>query len=636
MTTETLPAKRMALREKIKSWLPFPWGKVLRCAFLMVAPCSILFVCQLVSLQGTAAAAEWITGNLMAAGITAVLLFLALLILAGSIRLLSISFLLTAAVPFVLTLISYYRLVINGEPLMLTDFSLMLQFGDVADFAMDRITISRSTGWAIALLAALLLSAVALDIFTKRSRWSVDITVASGALLIFMMTMSALASGYCIEQYKMYATQVDRDRACGVPLSLLSTWLGSEAAPSDEYSELRMKRLLLEMEAALPEQTGEEKPHIIFVMNESFFDLTRLEGLSFDRDPLENYHRLSTEADHGRFYTVTCGGGTGWVEMEAFTGVSKDLLPADQANTELSAEEYEALPSYVRVLQQQGYETIAFHAHTNELYNREQNYPHIGFDQVLFYEPYKTQGTYEGGHFDDNSSADVIISLFEENQSNPTYIYAMTMQNHQPYYAGRYAEDRLLVSGEGFSDEELAVAQCYANGLYDADQMLGRLVEYFSAVDEKVILVFAGDHLPSLYLSDTETVYSKAGFVGSSSSADWSEEEYQKMLSTDYLIWTNYEQGRERSDTSCTAIGAKLLRCAGVDPTPYYAWMARRSEDTLLFHSGKLWVGADGTLISSEDAAVSDYIQACQDVVYDLLYGDGYLKDDICSLAENE
>ena len=281
------------------------------------------------------------------------------------------------------------------------------------------------------------------------------------------------------------------------------------------------------------------------------------------------------------------------------------------------------------MLDENGYETIAFHAHTSELYNRDRNYPHIGFDQVLFYEEFQENATYEGGYFDDNSTADVIISLFEEYRSDPTYIYAMTMQNHQPYYAGRYDPERLEVSSDQLSQEDLEVLNCYVSGLYDADRMLGKLVDYFSQVDEPVILVFAGDHVPGLYLSDTESIYSKLGRVPTSTSAGWSAENYRDMLSTDYMIWTNFSPGEGRQPNSATMMGVTILDLAGVENTPFFAWMEERGRTCMTFHYGILTVGTDGQLAAEEDPAVADFLAAYGDVIYDLLYGEQYIADQV-------
>ena len=624
--------------DRVRAW---PWPKIswlLRAVLLIFAPLVTVLACQMISLQGGGAAAvDWMGEHTTAVAVTWLLLTLAELALFGIVRLASLSCFLVAAVPLGLTLVSYYKTIINGEPLMLTDFSLAGNIANVAGFAMDRITISSATGAALSWMLVLVAVLIALDVVVLRhpTLWQIDVrrgaALLGGSLLALAAAFVGGLENFCVAQYEAYPMQADRDAGCGVSLSLLSTLVGSQAKGSEEYSELRMQQILQDMEADREEQAAQQdskqKPHIIFVMNESFFDVTRLPHLTFSQDPLSNYHRLESESTYGPFYTITCGGGTGWVEMETFTGVSIEELAGGTANTELTAAEYEALPSYVRVLDENGYETIAFHAHTSELYNRDKNYPHIGFDQVLFYEPFQDEATYAGGYFDDDSTADVIISLFEENRDHPTYIYAMTMQNHQPYYAGRYEPERLEVESDLLTREDLEVLECYVSGLYDADQMLGKLVEYFSQVDEPVILVFAGDHVPGLYLSDTESIYSKLGRVPTSTSAGWSAENYQDMLSTDYMIWTNFSAGEGEQANSAMMMGAALLDLAGVENTPFFAWMGQTGRSALTFHYGILTVGSSGEQVEEGDRRTEEFLAAYGDVIYDILYGEQYIAD---------
>lgn len=614
---------------------------VLTIVLLLAAPLAIVYACQLITLQSGGEAAAWIGSHGIAVGVSWLLLLLGELALLGLTRLGGLSCLLTSLLPLGLTIVSYYKTVFNGEPLLLTDFSLAGEIGNVASFTMDRITVSQATSLALALVVGWTVALTVLDVLMRRWRFPWRLTFRGGAvlfggsLLTLALVLAAGVQDYCVAQYEAYPMQVDRNQGCGVALSLLSTWYGSQAKGSDVYSELRMQEILLEMRQDLAEQdTAQEKPHIIFVMNESFFDVTRLPGVAFSKDPLPNYHRLSAESTYGQFYTITCGGGTGWVEMETFTGVAMEELDGGTANTDLTAAEYEVLPSYVRVLDENGYETIAFHAHTSELYNRSKTYPHIGFDQVLFYEPFQDMATFEGGYFDDDSSADVIISLFEEYRDDPTYIYTMTMQNHQPYYAGRYEEHRVEVDSDLLSQEDLEVLGCYVDGLYDADRMLGKLVDYFSQVEEPVILVFAGDHVPGLYLSDTESIYSKLGRVPTSTSVGWSAENYREMLSTDYIIWTNFSIGVGEKPSSTNAMGATILDLAGVENTPFYAWMAEKTANTLLFHYGILDVAPDGQLAAEDDAAVGDFRAAYSDVIYDLLYGEGYIVQQVNAVGQ--
>ena len=100
------------------------------------------------------------------------------------------------------------------------------------------------------------------------------------------------------------------------------------------------------------------------------------------------------------------------------------------------------------------------------------------------------------------------------------------------------------------------------------------------------------------------------------------------MLSTDYMLWTNFDAEAGRQDTSCTVLGGELLRRAGVPSTPYFAYLAQ-SAKSLLFYTGSLWIGPDGELLPEDDEAGLKAYRDNQDIIYDLLYGEGYIADQI-------
>ena len=615
-----------------RTLLPGRTAPLLRDLLLVLGPAAAVLICQAISLQSWGEAVLWIGSHLQAAVLLWLLLACWAVILWGLTRLTGLSLLLIQALPVGFTLVSYYKAVINGEPLRLSDLALAGNLRNVAGFAMDRITFSAVTISALAAVVVLAALGGLLDAAAWKSR--PPFRQSAGAAGIALVALAAAVAGwaepFCTAQYETYAAQADRDDACGVPLSLLSALVGAKNQGSQDYGEVRMTKLLGDMYKDQSAQAqAAEKPHIIFVMSESFIDVTRLPNVDFSEDPVSNYHALQDTAQYGRFYSVTSGGGTGWVEMEAFTGVPSEMLDPATANTELSAEEYAALPSYVRTLSDNGYRTIGFHAHTSELYNRAFTFPQVGFDEMHFFEEYMQEGTYTGGYFDDNSSADVIISLFEENRQDPCYIYTMTMQNHQPYYAGRYDEDPVTVTSDRMTEEELAVLQCYTAGIWYADQMLGKLVDYFSQVDEPVILVFAGDHTASMSLSEEDSVYSKLGYVSSARSTGWSLEDYQEMLSTDYLLWANYDlpgltQGRR--DLAANMMGAEILGLSGVANTPYFAWVRETGRSLLTCRWGEMRVDASGDLVDAFSPEAEAFYTAWEDVIYDALYGEHYIS----------
>jgi phosphoglycerol transferase MdoB-like AlkP superfamily enzyme len=259
-----------------------------------------------------------------------------------------------------------------------------------------------------------------------------------------------------------------------------------------------------------------KRPSIVFLMSESFFDVTKLPNVTFSEDPLPNFHRLSASSTNGGFHSNTYSGGTGNVEMEMFTGISGVMLKESETLTSLaSGERYRALPSMVRQLREAGYRTTAIHAHTNSLFERSLSFPAIGFEEVLFSDSFPEDVEIKGGYVSDMALAREMIRLFEaRSQADPHFLYALSMENHQPYTANKFAEPlEIELSSPVLTQEDLGVLSALVQGLMDADESLGFLLDYFEAQDEPVIFVFCGDHLPGMYLSKEETVYSKTGYA---------------------------------------------------------------------------------------------------------------------------
>ena len=601
-------------------------------ALILLSPLILIAACQTISLQSLPQAVQWLFSHLEAAGLWYLAVLLLQLALSGLTRLTGLAFLLAALPCAGLTLASFYKSAINGEPLALSDLAMAGNLGEIAGFASDKLAPSPATVGALVLLAAAVLALTALDALGRRAPRPAlsQGLLLSGLCAVYLALLGSVPlAAYGREQYAAFPMQGDRDLACGVPLSLLSAWYGGQPNGSDQYGEVRMASLLWEMERAQASQPPSGvRPHVIFVMNESFFDLTTLPGLTFSQDPLPNYHRLQSDpgTTWGPFFTNTCGGGTGWVEMDTFTGVSNTLLDAASDNTAMEPEVYAALPSYVRVLRENGYRTVAFHAHTSELFNRKQNFPLLGFDEVLFREPFLEHATFFGGFFDDESAGTVLLSLFEKYREDPLFLYVLTMQNHQPYNSGRYkGEEKLEVSAPLLSPTELEMVNCYATGLYDADRMLGRLVDFFSQVEEPVLLVFTGDHRPGFANGDGTSVYTALGLVPTSRSVGWNEAQYYEMLHTDYLIWSNYAPGEGERPNSTHMMGASVLELAGVDTTPFYAWLAQTRREVLSFRHRILTVDPQGELVLEDSPETAGFWAGYQDVVFDLLYGEGYI-----------
>lgn len=566
---------------------------------ILFSPLLLLYATQVIWLQNLGTAFSWMLSHGQAVLLFWVLCSTLSLTIYGFTRRMVFAYLPQAVVFVALALISYYKFAINGAPLQLSDFTFIGNMGDIAAYAGAQLAPTLVTICAVLLVIALLV------LLWRTERWRP--TATSGFILgsLCMVTFfSALYPGIlqasAIQLEQGCYDQEERNEQLGVVLGLYSAWsqrLNMENATDNEtVSELTNG---FRGEALAPAgTTTAAAPDIIFVTSESFFDVTRLPGLTFEQDPLPVFHALSETCTNGRFLSNTYGGGTGNVEMEMFTGLTASCLKEGDALSTLPPETYEQLPTTVRLLKQQGYQTTALHPHTDALYNRRTNYPRIGFDEVLFVEDFMTTPLISGEYISDLSFAEEIIARYESRDpSAPSFIYGMSMENHQSYTPEKYGvSSGFPAQSDKLSGEDLAILDSLVMGLHGADASLGRLVQYFSQVDRPVLLVFVGDHLPSLNLSDGASIYTHLGISPSEEASDWDAQTLFEILTTDYLIWSNYETAPQTDRTeSCTMLGLRTLERAGLPLNGYFAWLKESVSPYLLFSRNKLFVGADGT-----------------------------------------
>jgi len=233
-----------------------------------------------------------------------------------------------------------------------------------------------------------------------------------------------------------------------------------------------------------------------------------------------------------------------------------------------------------------------------------------------------------GGYISDMELSKKIISLYEErNPEEPLFLFGVSMENHQPYTASKFGENsELLISSELLDEKGLQALNTYVRGVKDADAALGYLVDYFSGRDEPVMLIFFGDHLPNLSTGSNDTVYSQLGYASTNVTTDWEPDELAKMLSTDYVIWTNYEETSEEDhDESCNFLGLSVLNRLGFEPTEYFKWLNTDVYPEMLLYRPRLFVMRNGKRYADVPESLSDLLKQYTVVVHDIVYGDNVI-----------
>lgn len=282
-------------------------------------------------------------------------------------------------------------------------------------------------------------------------------------------------------------------------------------------------------------QSPVQNPDIIFIMAESFWDVTALPGVEYDQPVMPNFERLAAQSASGKAYVPSFGGGTCDVEFEVLTGFSMEFLPAgSKPYQQYITSEISALPQN---LKDSGYQTLAIHGYGKRFWNRDMAYPNLGIDDFIasedFINPEKRRG-----HISDNAMADRIISEYTSRKSDgPMFIHAVTMQNHTTYNRNKYPEDELVLVTKAPADipnSTIGQLEDCATGIREMDAALGKLCDFFSRQERPAIIVFWGDHLNPM--SDGYALFEKTGFIekGDTSSP--------MLRQTPLLIWSNYYQ----------------------------------------------------------------------------------------------
>lgn len=350
------------------------------------------------------------------------------------------------------------------------------------------------------------------------------------------------------------------------------------------------------------DSTDSDLPNIIVVMDEAFSDL----GVIGDFDTTSDYMPFVHSMMEGKENTVSgylnvsvCGGNTANSEFEFLTGNTMRFLPTGSIPyQQYVKKETPSLASYLETL---GYVTYAQHPYNASGWNRDQVYPLMGFENLSFREDYSHIKTYRG-YISDETSFEKIIRTYESKPKNkPAFIFNVTMQNHGGY-TDSYPDISSGVQAIGKDSDPL---NQYLSLIKLTDSAYEKLIEYFSNVDEKTVVVFFGDHQPNDYI---------AGFIRENDSKD------TDRYKVPYVIWANYDIGQETGqDTSLNYLAAHTLKLAGVPTSAYQNFLLDLEQTYPVISSVKL-EEASGSGKDSDEADNEELLDTYQALQYYRLF----------------
>ena len=520
--------------------------------------------------------------------------------------------LLAALVHIILLLANYLKLTYFSEPFFPWDLGLLR---DAAMISRDYISI-----YTIAIAAVILLAGIILVIrnfrrILKFLKPKPNFGFAIVLIIPLVFNLHLLGSGGLktinvfkgwydgINEYVKNGTYVENV----LYLQNIKNYINSKPAG---YSAEAVKKL--ENSYGSVSETSDVKPDIIVILGETFWDPAKLNGVSFNKEVAGNLRQYQS----GTMISPAFGGGTANVEFEVLTGFSNFFF-----NTSIIPYNVyfkHSTPGIVSAFKDSGYAAVALHPNNGDFYNRNNVYNYLGFDEFLDIKSLDQPNAYKGNHVSDDTLVNDIADVLKEKDA-PAFILGITMQNHDPftsniknYGAGREIE----VKSDKLDADEKDVLANFAQGVYDEDKALGKLIEVAKKNDRPTLIYFFGDHLPRLGVGlpgGNYDIYNKLGFTDGSTDP----RSDKKFYELPYVAWSSYKE-LPKLDTPITPnqLAIEILKDSGIKYPSYFNSLLelRKSHPYLSSY-------LDSKVGLANDKAVQDYYM----MQYDIMFGNQYL-----------
>lgn len=400
--------------------------------------------------------------------LTASILFGSILAMSGNPALAA---LLVMALSALVTLASNAKRRVLGEPLLFTDLALIGALFTHPQFYFSVLALWQQAALVVGL--AVLIATLAWLFEPSLAMAAVGMSLALGAAALMAISLRTAP-------YKAIARAPDIDGDVGrlglIPTILLY-WLrwrearadlsGQSASPAPSPSNLAMQS---------------DQGLIVVVQCESFADPAEL----FETGGAALPELARAKADAQKWGNLEVS-GFGAYTMRTEYGVlfgreERDLgfLLYDPYLTALD----DPAPALPQKLGAGRWESVFVHPHDMRFYRRDQILPKAGFDQLIGEDSFAKPDRAHSRYVSDAEVAERILESARAAQG-PTFIYAVTMENHGPWAPHSDASTVSMVDN-------------YNRLVLAGDTMLGRLREGLDALGRPSTLVFFGDHRPTI------------------------------------------------------------------------------------------------------------------------------------------
>lgn len=355
--------------------------------------------------------------------------------------------------------------------------------------------------------------------------------------------------------------------------------------------------------AFLSEEQRDKFPNIVIIMNESFSDLTIPYDIDLEKDCIPYFHELYNDPSvvSGIMHSSKIGGGTSSIEYEFLTQNTTAFLPVGS----IPYQQYirnNVSESIVKRLDRLGYTTHGMHSYHNTGYSRGKVYKLLGFDDIKFMSDMPDLVYTHNNYPTDSSTYKYLYETIpQEEDDQRDFTFVLTMQNHIAY-----ANDE---TGEKYYPSDY-FTNIFMQEEKMSDDALRECIDYFSNVEEDTVILFFGDHQPSLNQNELFTI--KDGV-----------DEKEANYIVPFIIWANFDLNVQKNIETSTNYLQSILYEACNMPTDSYTKYINELRKEIPVITCNYYKGADGNryLLNDVDSpyygALTRYNQICYYHLFD-------------------
>ena len=305
---------------------------------------------------------------------------------------------------------------------------------------------------------------------------------------------------------------------------------------------------------------AKQKPNIIFLQLESFFDLKKVKKIKMSKDPCPTFTKYRKKYPSGYLNVPVVGAGTVNTEFEIMTGMNMDDFgPGEYPfKTILNKKSCESIAFNLRPY---GYTSHAVHNNTATFYGRNNVFANLGYDTFTSIENMDelemTQSDDDKAWAKDKCLTKYIMDCLKSTKKQD-FVYTISVQGH-----GSYPSDGIgsSIKVKGIDDEKLTNQyQYYATQVSEMDAFVKALTKRLKKFKEKTILVMYGDHLPSLGITGNDL-------------------ENGNVYQTEYIIWSNYKTKYDNENLEAFQLEPKILEKLRINEGEINNYSQRHRKD---------------------------------------------------------